>query len=61
MKNAFSKYIDSLQKNLTLTLEDIDGLEKFKKDSWSREAGGGGLTMIIENGNVFEKGGVNVS
>ena len=38
MKNAFSKYIDSLQKNLTLTLEDIDGLEKFKKDSWSKRS-----------------------
>ena len=42
-------------------MEKIDGKEKFKCDHWTREKGGGGLTMVIENGNVFEKGGVNVS
>ena len=33
----------------------------LKCDNWTRKKGGGGLTMVIENGNVFEKGGVNVS
>ena len=27
----------------------------------SRGKGGGGLTRVIQNGNVFEKGGVNTS
>ena len=61
MKNVFSKYIDSLQASVISSLEQVDGLGKFKKDSWSRAEGGGGLTMVLENGNVFEKGGVNVS
>ena len=61
MKNVFSKYIDSLQASVISSLEQVDGLGKFKKDSWSRVEGGGGLTMVLENGNVFEKGGVNVS
>lgn len=33
---------------------------QFKRKSWDREGGGGG-TMSIMNGNVFEKVGVNIS
>ena len=35
----------------------------FLKDEWQRAEGkgGGGLTRVIQNGNVFEKGGVNTS
>ncbi len=61
IKKNFSNFIDSLQQDITSSLEIIDGKEKFKCEHWKREKGGGGLTMIIENGNVFEKGGVNVS
>ena len=61
MKKDFSNFIDNLQKEIVSSLEKIDGIEKFKSDYWHREKGGGGLTMVIENGSVFEKGGVNVS
>ena len=61
IKKDFSNFIDKLQKDIVTSLEKIDGKEKFKCDHWTREKGGGGLTMVIENGNVFEKGGVNVS
>jgi|TARA_B110000459_G_scaffold34155_1_gene36037 coproporphyrinogen III oxidase len=61
MKNKFSVYIDSLQERITSDLEKLDGKSKFIKDNWEREKGGGGLTMILENGDVFEKAGVNVS
>ena len=61
MKNKFSLYIDKLQKSITSHIETLDGKSKFKKDNWKREKGGGGLTMVLENGNVFEKAGVNVS
>lgn len=44
-----------------MALEQVDGAQKFKEDHWQREGGGGGRTRVIENGNVFEKGGVNVS
>src|SRR5262249_17403876 len=34
---------------------------KFRSDSWERHGGGGGLTRVITDGAVFEKGGVNFS
>jgi len=61
MKDRFFKYIQSLQETITSQLEKADGKAAFQKDEWHREGGGGGLTMVIENGNVFEKGGVNIS
>ena len=61
MKKDFSNFIDNLQEEIVSSLEKIDEKEKFKSDYWHREKGGGGLTMVIENGSVFEKGGVNVS
>jgi coproporphyrinogen III oxidase len=61
MKNKFYKYIEDLQNTITSKLEEVDGLGKFKEDIWEREEGGGGRTRVIENGEVFEKGGVNIS
>ncbi len=61
MKDKFYKYIQNLQDQITLKLEDIDGLARFKEDHWERKEGGGGRTRVIENGAVFEKGGVNIS
>jgi len=61
MKEAFVAYIKNLQDTITSKLEVIDGKAKFKEDPWEREEGGGGRSRIIENGGVFEKGGVNIS
>ena len=61
MKNKFYNYIQQLQDTITSKLEDIDGKAKFREDIWKRPEGGGGRTRVIENGNVFEKGGVNIS
>ena len=61
MKEQFYKYIENLQNTITSKLEEVDGLAKFKEDIWEREEGGGGKTRVIENGAVFEKGGVNIS
>ncbi|MFT7071793.1 oxygen-dependent coproporphyrinogen oxidase [Patiriisocius sp. Uisw_017] len=61
MKDKFVNYIRQLQNNITSKLEDIDGKATFKEDLWKRPEGGGGRTRVIENGNVFEKGGVNTS
>ena len=33
----------------------------FQNDEWKREGGGGGLTRVLSEGAVIEKGGVNVS
>ncbi|GAB2762949.1 oxygen-dependent coproporphyrinogen oxidase [Actinomadura fibrosa] len=61
MKEKFYSYIQDLQDRITSNLEDIDSEAFFKEDLWNREEGGGGRTRVIENGAVFEKGGVNIS
>ncbi|WP_026836743.1 oxygen-dependent coproporphyrinogen oxidase [Gillisia sp. JM1] len=61
MKNRFLQYIEQLQDSITSKLEEVDGGTKFKEDLWNRPEGGGGRTRVIENGGVFEKGGVNIS
>jgi coproporphyrinogen III oxidase len=61
IKTEFSAYIKVLQNTICSELEEIDGKERFRKDRWEREGGGGGLTRVIEKGDVFEKGGVNIS
>jgi coproporphyrinogen III oxidase len=61
MKTQFYRYIENLQDTITSTLEKIDGEAIFREDVWERLEGGGGRTRVIEKGNVFEKGGVNIS
>jgi len=61
IKEVFGKYIRNLQDEICRGLEKIDGAAKFKQDYWKREGGGGGWSRVIQHGNVFEKGGVNVS
>ncbi len=61
IKNKFFNYIHQLQDTITSKLEEVDGKAKFQEDIWERPEGGGGRTRVIEHGNVFEKGGVNIS
>ena len=61
MKDQFYQYIQDLQESITAALEKIDGKTKFQEDLWKRSEGGGGRTRVIENGDIFEKGGVNIS
>lgn len=61
MKEKFYDYIQDLQDKITATLENLDGKGLFREDIWTRKEGGGGRTRVIENGAIFEKGGVNIS
>jgi coproporphyrinogen III oxidase len=61
MKEEFSSWIKEIQNRICLEVEKTDGREKFLEDKWTREEGGGGITRVIQNGAVFEKGGVNTS
>lgn len=61
MKERFFDYIHQLQDSITAGLEALDGKARFREDLWERPEGGGGRTRVIENGDVFEKGGVNIS
>lgn len=61
MRAQFYEYIQNLQNQICNRLEAVDGTERFKEDLWERPGGGGGRTRVIQNGQVFEKGGVNIS
>lgn len=61
IKERFTKYIYDLQDEICGSLEELDGSARFRHDDWDRPGGGGGHTRVIENGDLFEKGGVNVS
>ena len=61
MRTQFYNYICTLQDTITSALEKVDGKAGFQEDIWERPEGGGGRTRVIENGAVFEKGGVNIS
>ena len=53
-------WFTGLQQGIVERLEAFDG-QPFRSDGWDRPGGGGGLTRVIEEGNFFERGGVNFS
>ncbi len=53
-------YLLQLQDAICEALQKEDG-KAFREDSWEREEGGGGRSRVLEEGNLFEKAGVNFS
>jgi coproporphyrinogen III oxidase len=60
-KEQISAAYQQIQDEICAALEQVDGEAKFVEERWERNGGGGGRTRIIQNGNIFEKGGVNFS
>ena len=60
---AVRDYLLGLQDHICQQLEIVDGQEKFVEDAWERTDGlaGGGRTRVLNDGAVFEQGGVNFS
>ena len=58
--DAVKNYLLDLQGRICAALTEEDG-QAFAEDAWDREQGGGGRSRVLENGNVFEKAGVNFS
>ena len=54
------QFVKEEQRKIVAALEKIDG-QKFKVDTWERPHGGGGISCVLQDGNVFEKAGVNIS
>ncbi len=54
------RYFRGLQQRIVDALSALDG-QPFRRDSWTRPAGGGGISCLIEEGNLIERGGVNFS
>lgn len=65
--SAVKTYLLDVQNRICAGLEAEDGNAQFVEDLWQRapdahgNAQGGGVTRVITNGGVFEKGGVNFS
>lgn len=57
---AVRRYLTGLQDRIVAGLEAIDG-GSFRRDAWDRPEGGGGVSRLIEDGAVLERGGVNFS
>lgn len=60
-KESIRDWFISLQQSICEQLEEADSVGKFISDAWERPGGGGGVSRIITNGAVIEKGGVNFS
>ncbi len=58
------EYLLGLQRRIVERFEQLDG-KAFLADTWEKPPGsplgGGGLTRILENGNLLERGGVGFS
>jgi coproporphyrinogen III oxidase len=57
---AVKAWLLDLQTRIVQALEDVDG-KPFRRDTWERPEGGGGISRLTEDGNVLERGGVNFS
>jgi coproporphyrinogen III oxidase len=60
VNQAVHDYFAGLQERIVSALEVVDR-KGFLRDSWQRPEGGGGTSCIVEDGQVFERGGVNFS
>lgn len=72
MRSQFELFVMKVQKEVCDQLQvienksdnDLEGRNQavqFKVDRWTRPEGGGGVTCVLEDGQVFEKAGVNIS
>ena len=57
---AVRTYLTALQERVAARLAAFDG-RQFRVDTWQRPQGGGGISRVIEDGAVFERGAVNFS
>src|ERR1043165_9315858 len=58
--NAVRDYLTGLQERIVARMEALDG-KTFRRDQWQRAEGGGGISCLLEGGNLLERGGVGFS
>lgn len=61
LKEDIRHWFRQLQEVICQQLEEADGSGKFIQDPWQRPGGGGGVSRVLTNGTIIEKGGVNFS
>jgi coproporphyrinogen III oxidase len=60
MRARMERMVRETQHSICHAITELDGAQ-FRQDVWVRPAGGGGDSRVLQDGNVFEKAGVNVS
>lgn len=60
MRRRFEANCRRAQDAITAAVSELDGTE-FTEDVWTREGGGGGISRVLKEGNVFEKAGCSLS
>ncbi|HEX7060498.1 MAG TPA: oxygen-dependent coproporphyrinogen oxidase [Woeseiaceae bacterium] len=58
---AVRQYLTSLKARIVAALEQSDGRARFRHDAWQREAGGGGESSVLRDGDLFEQAGIGWS
>ena len=58
---SVNRYLLELQDRICTALEQANGGERFREETWQRPEGGGGRTRVLSQGAVFEQAGVNFS
>lgn len=61
LRERTSAYLHDLQSRLCAQLGDLDGVGDFKPDGWGHPGGGGGITAVLTDGDLFEQAVVNTS
>ena len=54
------KYLLALQEAIVTQVEALDGA-RFVRDEWARPEGGGGISRLLEGGELMERAGVGFS
>ena len=57
---AVRDYLLGLQESIASAMGALEGRE-FGRDPWTRAEGGGGITRILEGGELLERAGVGFS
>lgn len=61
-KSKMELFIMQVQSDFVRALEGAEHFgRRFHVDRWERAEGGGGITCVLQDGDVFEKAGVNIS
>ncbi|XP_019382921.1 PREDICTED: oxygen-dependent coproporphyrinogen-III oxidase, mitochondrial [Gavialis gangeticus] len=61
MRSRVELLLMETQARVCRALAQLDGAAAFSVDSWERQEGGGGISCVLQDGDIFEKAGVNVS
>lgn len=58
---AVKEYLLMLQQRIIDALRTLDPDLRYTRDDWERAGGGGGITCVLQEGEIFEQGGINFS